>query len=415
MGLQYRACTVTIVSMSQSPAAHPALLSKINERQVLRTIQARGALSRAEVARMSGMSAPTASKAVESLLKAGLLEEGGAPETARGRPGKKLSLARLTTQVLGVIVDADRCRVVSAGLDGALHSQRQQEFITPPTYEELIDQAETICRDLMERDGVLTSGVGICLPGLVDYQRGRSILSPNVPVTNEHTPAKDLGERLGIDALIIQESHALCLAERHFGNAKERDDFAMLDVTTGIGLGVISGGRLLTGNSGLAGEVGHITVELDGRQCGCGNRGCLETVASDAGLAYAISQKIGRKISAAELISLIVANDPILEPELTETVRYLAVGIAAVINLFNPSTLFVHSRMIAASPKLFERLTEETCHRALPPSFMDCEIILAQGSKRQGAVAAIIEHLTNAGLPSLVMPLHAPPKHTVGC
>ena len=401
--------------MSQSPAAHPALLSKINERQVLRTIQSQGALSRAEVARMSGISAPTASKAVESLLKAGLLEEGDALETGRGRPGKKLSLARLTTQVLGVIVDADRCRVVSAGLDGKLHAERQQEFVTPPSYEELIAHAETLCRDLMERKGVLTSGVGICLPGLVDYRRGRSILSPNVPVTNEHSPAKDLSERLGIDALIIQESHALCLAERHFGCAKDRDDFAMLDVTTGIGLGVISGGRLLTGNSGLAGEVGHITVELDGRQCGCGNRGCLETVASDAGLAYAISQKLERKISPAELIALIAANDPILEPEMTKTIRYLAVGIAAVINLFNPSTLFVHSRMIAASLELFERLTTETCHRALPPSFTDCEIVLAQGSKRQGAIAAIIEHLTNAGLPSLVMPLHSPPKQTVEC
>jgi predicted NBD/HSP70 family sugar kinase len=401
--------------MSTRQAAHPALLSKINERHVLRTLQQRGALSRAEVARMSGMSAPTAAKAVESLLKAGLLEEGDARETSRGRPGKKLWLARQTTQVLGLVVDADRCRLVAAGIDGALHAEHQIEFVTPSTYDDLLAHAQVFCRELMAREGIATAGLAICLPGMVDYRRGRSILSPNVPVTNEHTPAQDLGARLGIDAVIIQESHALCLGERHFGNARNRDDFAMLDITTGIGLGVMSGGRLLTGHSGLAGEIGHITVELDGRQCGCGNFGCLETVASDAGLAWAVSQKLGRRVSVDEVIELILTDEQAIASELIRTIRYLAVGLAAVINLFNPSTLFVHSRMIAASEKLFERLIEETCHRTLPPSYTDCEIILAQSSKRQGAIAAIIEHLTNAGLPSVVMPSHFPPLHTERC
>lgn len=401
--------------MSTLPPAHPALLSKINERQVLRTLQQRGALSRAEVARMSGMSAPTASKAVEALLKAGFLEEGEAEETPRGRPSKKLWLARQTTQVLGLVVDAERCRVVAAGIDGTLHAEHYREFLTPPTYDDLIANGLYFCRELMDRDGVQTVGLAICLPGLVDYRRGRSILSPNVPVTNEHAPAQDLSARLGIEAVIIQESHALCLGERHFGNARNRDDFAMLDITTGIGLSVMSGGRLLTGHSGLAGEIGHITVELDGRQCGCGNHGCLETVASDAGLAWAVGQKLGRKVSVDEVIAMILNEENAIAPEVTRTLRYLAVGLSAVINLFNPSTLFVHSRLIAASEPLFARLVDETCHRTLPPSFTDCEIVLAQSSKRQGAIAAIIEHLTNAGLPSVVMPSHFPPLQTAKC
>ena len=87
--------------MTNLSIVQPALLSKINERQVLRTLQSQGPLSRAEVARHSGISAPTASKAVESLLRAGLLEEGDAPELARGRPGRKLRLATTTGQVFG--------------------------------------------------------------------------------------------------------------------------------------------------------------------------------------------------------------------------------------------------------------------------------------------------------------------------
>src|SRR5687768_13358376 len=97
--------------VTQPSLIQPSLLSKMNERQVLRTLQARGPLSRAEVARHSGISAPTASRAVEALLRAGLLEEGEATGLARGRPGKKLRLASSTAQVLGLVIDAGRCRL----------------------------------------------------------------------------------------------------------------------------------------------------------------------------------------------------------------------------------------------------------------------------------------------------------------
>jgi|SRR5579871_246045 len=386
--------------MSSLSVVQPALLSKINERQVLRTIQARGPLSRAEVARHSGISPPTASKAVESLLRAGLLEEGAAPELGRGRPAKKLWLASKTAQVLGLVIDAEQCRVVSAGLDGKLHETRKAQFVTPPTYDTLIDVACDHIQPLMERKGVTTLGLAVSLPGLIDYRQARSILSPNVPVTNQHSPGQDLAERLGIECVIIQESHALCLAERHYGEARGLDDFAMMDVATGVGLGVMSGGRLLTGHGGLAGEVGHITVESDGRQCGCGNFGCLETVASDSALAWMVSQRLGRKVKIGEVIQLVQRGELTITTELDKICHYMGIGLAAVINLFNPSTLFIHGNMFAADADLFPRLIEATRRRALPPSFAECRIIQTRSSKRQGAIAAIVEHLTNSVVPS---------------
>ena len=143
------------------------------------------------------------------------------------------------------------------------------------------------------------------LPGLVDYRKGCGVLSPNVPATNGHSPATDLAERLGIECTLLQESHALCLAERHSGLAKGMDDFALLDVGVGVGLGIMSGGRMLKGRSGLAGEIGHITAVAEGgRKCGCGNTGCLETVASDSALAWHASQKLGRAVNVDEVIEL---------------------------------------------------------------------------------------------------------------
>ncbi len=114
-----------------------------------------------------------------------------------------------------------------------------------------------------------------------------------MPITNGQCLGADLAERLGIECILVQEEHALCLAERCFGSARGLDDFAMLDISTGVGLGVMSRGRLLLGRSGFAGEIGHITVDIRGRRCGCGNRGCLETVACDSALAWQVSQKLG--------------------------------------------------------------------------------------------------------------------------
>ena len=366
-------------------------------------------MSRAEVARHAGISAPTASKAIETLLRAGLLEEGDAALQARGRPARKLRLATRTAQVLGLVIDASVCSIVSAGLDGEVFNASTAEIDTPGSYEELLDRVTVIARGIMERAGVATLGIGICLPGLMDYKAQRGLLSPNVPITNGRSPGRDIADLLGIECVMVQESHALCLAERQFGLAKGLNDFAMLDVGTGIGLGVMSGGRLLAGHSGLAGEIGHMTVALEGRLCGCGNSGCLETVASDSAFAWHLSRRTGRNIHVSEAIEIAKAGHPEARKELDRICRYLGIGVAMVINLFNPSTLFIHGKLFDADPTLLPRVVEEAGRRALTPSFADCKVVRAQGSKRQGATAAIIEHLTNVLAPSFVIHNHAYP------
>lgn len=379
----------------------PSLLGKINERQVLRVLQTHGPQSRAEVARRLGLSAPTVSKAVASLLRSGLLEESEVPYQTLGRPALKLRLATQTAQVLGIVIDADQCRLVAAGLDGKLREEQQRAIATPDSYEPLLEALTTLVGEVMENSDAATLGIGISMPGLIDYRKQLGVLSPNVPITNGHSPALDLSQRLGVECVMLQESHALCLAERYYGNARGLDDFAMLDVNVGVGLGVMSGGRLLKGHSGMAGEIGHITLVEEGRSCGCGNRGCLETLASDSSFAWRVSKRLGRKVTIDRAIELAKSGKMSLAEELDDTCRYLAVGVSAVIHLFNPSTLFIHGRMFEADEELFGRLVERARQRTLPPSFADCRIVQARGSKRQGAVAGIIQHLTSSIGPAL--------------
>jgi predicted NBD/HSP70 family sugar kinase len=163
----------------------------------------------------------------------------------------------------------------------------------------------------------------------------------------------------------------------------------------------MSGGRLVRGHSGFAGEIGDITVKPGGRRCGCGNRGCLETVASDTALAKGVSRRLGREVDIDELIRLTRAGEVDPRHECKEVVHYLAIGLATVINIFNPSTLFIHGQLFDIDESLFARVLEQTRKRTLAPSFADCRIIRAHGSKRQGAVAGVIQHLIDSVVPEL--------------
>jgi N-acetylglucosamine repressor len=388
--------------MSATLQIQPSLLGKINERQVLGVLREFGPQSRAEVARRTGLSAPTVSKAAASLLKVGLLEENDTPELGRGRPAKRLRLACERTRVLGIVIDAECCSIVSAGLDGRLLSDAEVAISTPRRYDELIEALATRVDELASDDQWTTLGIGLSVPGLIDSREGRGVLSPNVPQTNGQAPAIDLQRWLGIDCVMLQECHGLCLAERHYGLARGLDDFAMLEVGTGVGLGVMSGGSLLTGHNGLAGEIGHLTVVDEGERCGCGNLGCLETEASDSALARRVSKKLGRPVNIDRVIELARAGRVNLDAEIARNIRYLSIGMAAVINLFNPSTLFVHGRQFAAHPEFFDRLVELTRQRTLGPAFSACRVVEARGSKKQGAIAGIVHHLTSSLAPGLI-------------
>ena len=379
----------------------PALLGRLNVRRVLEVVQRHGPLSRADVMRRSGVSAPTVSKAVESLLRSGLLEESEPERPALGRPGRVLRLATRKVRVVGVVLDAGRCAVLPAGLDGRVQEEAVRSFPTPASYRKLLDAVADRAAALIGEKGVETLGVGISMPGLIDRATGSGVLSPNLHLTDGRAPARDLADRLGVDCVVRQESHGLCLAESLWGAARGLSDFAMLDVSTGLGLGVMSGGRLLEGSEGLAGELGHLTIDPKGRPCGCGNRGCLETFATDTSLAREVGRSLGRDVDIDEVIRLCRGGKVRIQEALHRTCESLATAAGAVINIFNPSTLIVHGRLLEAQDGLFDVLLELIRRRALAPSLKGCRIIQARGSKRQGAVAGIVCHLLESLAPRL--------------
>jgi N-acetylglucosamine repressor len=198
-----------------------------------------------------------------------------------------------------------------------------------------------------------------------------------------------------------EENDLLCLAERCFGAAKGLEDFVVLDITTGLGMGVITGGQLLAGNSGMAGELGHVTIDPKGMLCGCGNRGCLETVATDGALARAVSARYGGVLQIDDVIRLVQTGEIQPVDEIRQTLEYLAIAVAMVINVFNPSTIFILGRMFDAQEGMFQQLLYLVRQRALAAPLADVRVFRSNISKVQGAVAGIVCHLTSALAPKV--------------
>ena len=377
------------------------LLRRINERRLLEVIQQQGPSSRAALTRLSGLTAPTVSKAVESLLKRGLVEELDPLEQSLGRPGRLVRMAAESAAVLGIVIDAQVCCIAAAGLDGKVTEEQTRRLPTPDTYGALLTALEAQCRGLLGGVTGRVHGIGVSVPGLVNERLEEIVFSPNLHLLDKRYPASDLAERLGIPCVLLQESDALCLGEQLYGDARGLRDFAVLDASMGLGLGVMSGGQLLAGHSGMAGEVGHITVDPDGIRCGCGNRGCLETLATDAALVQLISEKLGRPLTLDAAAALLGERAAEFQHELRTVTEYLAIAIAAVINIFNPTTLYVHGTLLAGNEERFVRVIERVKQRALTASFADCTVVATRSSKRQGAIAGIMHHLTNAWAPSI--------------
>jgi len=382
--------------------AKPALLRQLNDQAVVELLLDRGQVSRAELTRHMGMSPTTASKTVARLLRAGLLEELGVQSADRpGRPGRVYRLGNGNTQVLAAAIGVESSCVLAAGLDGHIHQDSACHFPTPKNYPELLNAVVDRARHLMHLRNIPTLGMGISVPGGIDHRLQRVILSPNLHITDGQSPSTDISDALKIDTVLVHEIRGACLAERMYGVARGLENFVMVWAYAGLGAAVVINGRLLHGQDHMAGELGHITVDRRGLPCGCGKIGCLETVATDAAFARAVSARIGHPLTIDEIIPRVRNGEIDVKHELDETLEYLAIGIGTAVNLFNPQAVLVCASLLNVRPDVLSVLSEKVSQHALTPLVKNCVVLKARGDTREGAVASVIHHLTSALAPDM--------------
>jgi glucokinase len=180
------------------------------------------------------------------------------------------------------------------------------------------------------------AGIGMGVPGFILIEKGIIVGSNNLPAFEGYALRDDIERQLGTTVVLENDANAAALGEKWIGAGKDVDDLVLLTLGTGIGGGIIAGGRVLHGHVGMAGEIGHMTVVPDGNPCGCGNRGCLEKHASAtaiSGMAKVIG--LGADLTSEQVYNLAVAGDEKAKRIFEAMGRYLGVALATLVNIFN--------------------------------------------------------------------------------
>ncbi len=250
-------------------------------------------------------------------------------------------------------------------------------------------------------------GVGIGSPGPLDRERGIVIITPNLGWRD--FPLRDrVAERVGLPATLDNDANCATLGEWWCGAAKGGVNVVGLTIGTGIGGGLILNGQLYHGASDVAGEVGHATIDSNGRRCKCGNYGCLEAYASGPAIAdrarealsiygqSALREMVSDRlemITAATVYDAAHQGDAVARDVVRDTARFLGTGIANLVNIFNPDTVVIAGGVTQAGEALFEPLRGEVRNRAFAPAVSACRIVPGTLSGTAGVVGAVATFL----------------------
>ncbi|MEU0650872.1 ROK family transcriptional regulator [Streptomyces albogriseolus] len=320
--------------------------------QIFTTVLTHGPLTRQEAARRTGLSPAAVTKAVRPLLEAGYLVEDAGAEVRPpvGRPaspvrvdgGRALFVGLKVTgdEIIGVLTDLC-CRIrVARRVPLSGRAPRQVLTVAADLVRELLTEAEGF--------GVRVLGLGIAVAGDVDRAAGTVRYSPFLDWHD--VPLAGLAEEAaGLPVTVDNDVRALTVAEQWFGDGVGLSDFAVVTVGAGIGCGLVVHGRVVSGAHGVAGEIGHVPVVPDGPPCHCGDRGCLEAVASDAAITARVGEVTGVPVAdAAEALALARRGDAAARAVYARAGEAIGRGIATVANLLGPERVIISGEGLAA-------------------------------------------------------------------
>ncbi|MEM1077262.1 MAG: ROK family protein [Pseudomonadota bacterium] len=380
--------------------------------QVFEHVRAAGHASRVDVARSLGISPGSVTTLTSDLIEAGFLTEVAAParESGRGRPPVSLAVVPEARHVLGLRL-SDELHTISlsdfAGTELATASRPSQ----PTRYDTdgLLDEIGALIDMVMEEttlDRSNISALGIGLPGAVHHETG--IVSWSPLLTGQDHGLQTLVEaRFGLSTYLENDANVLTLAELWFGSGRTRQDFAVVTIEQGVGMGLVLNNRLFRGAQGLGLELGHMKVQLDGALCRCGQRGCLEAYLADYALVREASTALDRNPRSAQTTAAMLeslfdqakAGNGAARAIFQRAGRFLSVGLANVVQLFDPALIILSGARMRYDYLYAEEVLAEMQNMTLNPDATRTRVeIHAWGDQvwARGATALALGAVTDA-------------------
>jgi predicted NBD/HSP70 family sugar kinase len=366
-----------------------------NARRVADVLRTQGPRTRAELIALTGLSRPTVSTCVNDLAAAGLVREESGPPAgpAGGRPAAVVRLARPAGLAVGVDIGRSHIRVAVADLGHTLLADREARlpFEADERPWDFLDRGvelvdETLRGVEADRSTVVAVGLGVPAPITRTGHIGAPALLPGWA---DLVPADELGRRLQLPVWADNDANVGALGEYVWGAGRDCADLVYVKVGTGIGAGIVLEGRLYRGAAGVAGELGHVTLDARGPICRCGNRGCVElTVGGRALLEHARASYPDLR-DLSELIRLAINGDPGCRRLLVDAGHQLGVAMGGLVNLVNPDRIVLGGELGAATDLLLEPLRRGLADTAMPAAVDAVQVLPAQLGERAAAFGAV--------------------------
>ena len=378
-------------------------MKQYNRMFVIQAIHSRNAVSKSDIADYCGITYVTAHSIVQELVQKGACLENGSAHSG-GRKKALYSINNSFCYILGL--ELYMYHIYISIHDFGLNLVYEEKKPCDPTdvnrtilliikcLEEAID-ASNVPRDFF-------LGIGIAFPGRIDQTAGRIVNIPKLVGWNNVYIEKIISKKMGLPVFIENDINVRLLAQKWDIGAENATDMILMTITEGIGAGVISGGRLLQGAHSYVTEIGHTTLQYDGRLCGCGSRGCIETFISNQAIIEKTLSLIGSHSDAELHIQDIIeaAKGPDggrFYEVFLETSKFIGLTIEHLIKIYDPAVILIENDWLGEFPEIFELMTENLFEKCvwLNSSMIDIRLINNKDYWKSAMASLVLEKIFN--------------------
>ncbi|MGC4109120.1 MAG: ROK family transcriptional regulator [Nocardioides sp.] len=384
------------------PGHSLAQLRSSNLRAITGLLGSGGPQSRADLARASGLSRTTVSSLVSELLDTGLVvetEDRGTPyKGGSGRPPLLVALALRPGGVAGVDIGHRHVRVAVSDRSARILAEVETQTDADPHGSVTLDIAADLVRRAAAESGLPASEllmVGLCVPGPIDRRSAR-VDQAVLPGWHELAPADELSGRVGLPVVVDNDANLGAMAEHQHGAGRGATDLLYVKLASGVGAGLVLGGRLHRGSTGLAGEIGHVLAREGGDLCRCGSRGCLETEVSTRHLLALLRPVYGEELDLLGLLALDADGDPAVRRVLTDAGHTTGRVLAGVCTTLNPARVVVGGSL-GASTTLVSAIRDGVDRYAHPEAAASCEVVSGKFGGRAELMGSLALAISRAG------------------
>jgi predicted NBD/HSP70 family sugar kinase len=367
--------------------------------RVLSLIRDGEAVTRADLARRTGLARSTVAQRVEALLAHHLVYEAGGSASTGGRPPTVLAFNRSAGVVLVADLGATHSRLAVSDLAGAPLSERAYDTDVARPPETVLAWVHERFEVLLEEVGRTADdvrGIGIGVPAPVAFSRGEPVAPPMMPGWDGFSIPGWFSRHYDAPVLVDNDVNIMALGE-HWTHWRDTDHLLYVKIGTGIGCGIVSDRRIHRGAQGAAGDIGHVRLAgHDDVLCRCGNVGCLEAVAGGRALAARLTAAGLPAETSRDVVKFVRAGEPAAIAAVRDAGRYLGEVLAECINFFNPGAIVIGGDISEAHQQLLAGVREVSFGRSLPMATRDLRMGCSQLGDRAGVIGAaimVIEHV----------------------